>query len=860
MMIDVQDQIANKYNRLIENLTDPSHAQELRQHIAQSVQDGSLYGYLGVPLVSKLTGKINELQQVGAMKAGLLNQPPIAQQTLAQASQAQMPGQMPGQMPQQAQQPAPQGQAPGIAAAQSNLPKMAGGGIASFGDDGEDDETPDDEDAELDQIMMTPAEQKGMGIAAAPGAQLMTEKVGQTTAVQGPGMEHPVVEHTEQTKLAQPTKTGDIERLALEKAKNMGVTERLVSHVLNKETGGLKDRANAVSPAGALGVMQLMPATAKSLGVRDPMDPNQNIEGGVKYLAQMEKKYGNPKLAAIAYNWGPGNTDKWLASGADMSRLPRETQNYVVGLAQGGIASFAGPYGSLVSDMDYTTIPGLETGTRYADAVNAVQNPPTTYPVRDGAEIKPTPLSLAETSRSPVTYNPYNGAGNTNIYASSRDPYSLSKIGNGIASLFKSGSEAQSAPARAPVSQFPYGPAAAPDTRNQINILGQELDQAREEVTGLLSNRPGLKNPNFKDWNEQYSAAVKRKDALQNGYENLMGSTGMDKAAFGYFKGNLSPTPQNTPNPLVASMSTSQAPISTPDLGANNPANFPSQGRPAAPGAAPTATVSNPFNNAAAPDAQADFRRSEIQAQNAGAPEAVPATQVAPGQAAPAEADPMAEFKAYLADRKAAVAHQADVDKYMALITGGLGIMSAAGKVEPGKVHTALGDIGEGSMAGVNYYMNAAKNRSADEKELLAGQLGIAKYGQLSDYRKEQNELRKEQQRALEEYRKGELERKTEAGKSGLQEKFVAQFGAHDRALTDQARKIVAADKMNFDATPEQIEHKVSVVKSNLVNQPGNPYKQLYKKAYEMDYPEYDIGPSKSGNKSVPWGTVSKGQ
>ena len=46
MMIDIQDQIANKYNRLIDNLTDPSHAQELRQHIAQSIQDGSLYGYL----------------------------------------------------------------------------------------------------------------------------------------------------------------------------------------------------------------------------------------------------------------------------------------------------------------------------------------------------------------------------------------------------------------------------------------------------------------------------------------------------------------------------------------------------------------------------------------------------------------------------------------------------------------------------------------------------------------------------------------------------------------------------------------------------------------------------------------------
>lgn len=81
----------------------------------------------------------------------------------------------------------------------------------------------------------------------------------------------------------------------------------------------------AVSSAGAQGVMQLMPATAKSLGVKDPFDARQNIMGGAKYISQKLKQYnGDLDLALAAYNAGSGNVRKY-------GGVPpfKETRNYI---------------------------------------------------------------------------------------------------------------------------------------------------------------------------------------------------------------------------------------------------------------------------------------------------------------------------------------------------------------------------------------------------------------------------------------------------------------------------------------------------------------------------------------------------
>lgn len=118
------------------------------------------------------------------------------------------------------------------------------------------------------------------------------------------------------------TEYNDLEEIFEKAAQTYDISVDLLKAVAKAESNFDPD---CVSSSGAMGIMQLMPGTAKELGVSDAFDPEQNIMGGAKYLAENLEIYnGNVSLALAAYNAGRGNVSKY-------GGIPpfKETQNYV---------------------------------------------------------------------------------------------------------------------------------------------------------------------------------------------------------------------------------------------------------------------------------------------------------------------------------------------------------------------------------------------------------------------------------------------------------------------------------------------------------------------------------------------------
>ncbi len=112
----------------------------------------------------------------------------------------------------------------------------------------------------------------------------------------------------------------EIESYINKASAQFGVSPHLIKAVIQAESSF---DHQAVSPAGAQGLMQLMPATARELGVDNPFDPEQNVMGGTRYLKSLLDRYeGDLDKALAAYNWGMGNLER------NPDGLPAETRNY----------------------------------------------------------------------------------------------------------------------------------------------------------------------------------------------------------------------------------------------------------------------------------------------------------------------------------------------------------------------------------------------------------------------------------------------------------------------------------------------------------------------------------------------------
>ena len=307
--------------------------------IQQAIKNGTLPAYVGIPMLQ------DKLQQEQAMKDSIARekapqqQPSIADQVMAQASQ-------------------------GIPQLESNLPVqgMAEGGIVAFARGGYGEDTDEDDYEDYYDRMEAAGAMDNAGMSSAIMAQANPQKPAYSSLTSAipesvkaipaamaaiPAGIGSLVQQVKEKFSPAPASEPAVAKAPVkgqhkyhdrivQEAEKLSLSPDFALRIAQKETGNLANPETAVSPAGALGVMQLMPRTARGLGVKDPLNPDENIPGGLRYAKQMLDKYGDEKLAAMAYNWGPGNVDKWLKSGKGIEALPRETRNYAAAFAEGG--------------------------------------------------------------------------------------------------------------------------------------------------------------------------------------------------------------------------------------------------------------------------------------------------------------------------------------------------------------------------------------------------------------------------------------------------------------------------------------------------------------------------------------------
>jgi soluble lytic murein transglycosylase-like protein len=564
--------------------------------LQQAVQNGTIESWIGIPMIQERMKDKKEAQAAMAMQQP--KQPPIAEQVLMEAAQQ------------------------GLDALPTNLPQAyATGGIIGYAEGGETDEAyqqylEDAEEEEFEQYaqaMLNRTPNVEQGLRAAPSMSYGQVQGQQLRAARAP-----------EAKSAYDASGHKYDELANTYAKEIGLPENLGRYMLKKETGGLKNPETARSKAGAYGPAQLMPATAKELGV-DITNPEENVKGGLRYLKKMYDRYnGDERLALAAYNAGPGNVDKALKSGKGIAGLPQETRGYV-GFAEGGsVKGYAA--GDLID------IGGLE----------AIETDDPDFVVIDGVKTK---RRLVEQSAE----SPWN------------------TVGKG---------------AKPPVNDSGLG-----GLYENITLGGKKALAA----TGDVLRYPAAK-------------AIKGVNAL----------TGM----------NIPVTESDTPfyDKYIRGA------------------------KPQAPAVQPTASAPTATGNIG-PGNAGTARASQLLAENTPVAEETPAVTAA---GAPKTPDAYEELMQTMRDRLARREKDKDQDKWMGLLTAGLGMMG-------GQSPYASANIGQGALFGLQQYGQSRKQAAAEEAADLKSMLTLQRYKGLDEYYRSKGAETSQQKKEALDLRKQEI-------------------------------------------------------------------------------------------------------
>lgn len=788
--------------------------------LQQAIQSGSIPPYIGIPMLEQKVQMEQRMRNASAQTQQ--GQPSIAEEVMAKAE--------------------------GLNQLQSNLPEQyAGGGIVAFARGGIpdieadqfDEDSEDEMNDEIRKVLRQMQSVRDMASRYSEEVATPPEVSTLTSSSNIPGFTSTEVKKGVSVKEGdQPARTVEERQKSVTKPAGL---EELLDLVKQKESGDRRfDKSGNVltSPKGAMGEMQVMPMTARDpgFGIRPARegDLDDLARVGREYYTKMLEKYGDPKLAAIAYNMGPGATDKWLMAGADPSRLPDETRKYAQGFAEGGIASFRNG-GSFSEDEDYLTIPGLESDDLYARAMRRAKGIP--EPKQPGYRPGKMPPDFGMRIAGEDLFNVENLEPGT-LFADAMRSVQSQPAQPAQAAQPTRTQLAPINPARNnPMSVTgpgdlrwgrdlgrdrinPTGPAATPNMMGRIETLGAQLDQARSEVDALMKAQPGLRQrAAAPEWQQKYDEAVARKNSLQNQYEKLMESTGMNQAAFGVFGGALSPT-RREPNPMVQAMG-AQQPLIKPSLSTVN-----RQASDRISNALPM-SVQDPFGyedqgiGALVPEySDSDMAERADRMTGGITPEAV---------AKAAEIAPESEFLKRLQDRitkgYAKLDKQEETDKYLALLSAGLGIMS-------GTSPFALSNIGRGGMMGVQSLMQSDASRAAQEAKLMNAELLAERIKTYGETAAEARKSREETAKLLEQ---GRINRAQDVAQARADRLAETKRQNNIQGMEDLKKlyQVKALKQLGTAFTDAQKEAVLAQADLDLLN--DATYRDLYKQTYGRD-------------------------